>query len=379
MKRTPKNKEATHLRRKMALYESFLYSYLPQIASLSLITRLNIFDVFGSYGLDKLGTQGTPFTLYHALRKQRQHQLKKKSPLKPFSLNLVNLLPQPSFHRAMEQLQQENMNSNTCKLEGWSGSWEDGFRKISRQLPQQGNNEKNLLFLDILGLPGFSPAELKAIVAKKVDVLLYLPLKALWRLHSSPEKANASEDLSLLKESLDKLFPEEHPYWSEEITPPLFIGYLKEAFRLNGTFYSVLEPSDADIPEGALLAISKDVYILEKMLHGLQALRTDTTPPPGEQLLLFGSEIFPKAVPEASSVIIDLLQNEMDNQQLYETALGAGILPSQVMESLIHHVETNKLEVLDEKGKRLKGVPAQCIGYSAFKAAKPVCYFRKAR
>lgn len=377
MKRKIKNKDAAHLQIKMALYECFLYHYLPQISTLSHITRLNIFDLFGQAGLGKLGTQGTPFTIYHALYKQRQHQLKNKLILKPYSLNVLSLQDHNAFPKGMELLEQENKSDKSCRLDSLNSTFGEGIKKIASQLRQQAASEKNLIFLDPLGVVALSLRDLELFADKKAELIIYLPLKRLWQLHSKPEKAHVPEELSQLKQSLDQLFPEGHGYWSEEIKPAEFFIFLKEAYRLQGDFYTAMEPADKDVPEGVLLTLSSDAYMMEKMLHALQALRPVNAIPPGAQIPLFNAE--PSSIPAwpNAQAVLELITEEIDNQKLYEAGLQKGLLPAQLEEGVNYLVNEGKIGILDQKGKPLQKAPTNCMRYTAFKASAPVCFFQK--
>lgn len=380
MKRRIKNKDATHLSLKIALYERFLYGYLPQLASRSFIKRINLFDAFGSAGLDRLGSQGSPFILFQALRKQRQHQLKKKLSLKPFTLSMLTLKDAAIPSMAYQLLLQENALSSTCKIELWQLSMQESIKKLSLQLQQQPAGEKNLLFLDPLGIPQFSFPNLKPLISRKAELILYLPLSALWQLHRKPEKTEASPELLFLKQQFDSLFPEGHPYWSEELNPADFMIYLKEGLQLGEQLFTALEPAGSELPEAALMAICTDAFMMEKLLQALQLLRPDTAIPAGQQLPIFMQEPDRQKpevqASEETACIKALLRAEISNQSLYAAALQAGHLPASLQQSLQLLLEKGLLEIQDEKGKSLTAIPANCIGYTAYKAAKAACYFR---
>jgi three-Cys-motif partner protein len=379
MKRRIKNKDATHLSLKIALYERFLYGYLPQLASRSFIKRINLFDAFGSAGLDRLGSQGSPFILFQALRKQRQHQLKKKLSLKPFTLSMLTLKDGAISSLAYQLLLQENALSSTCKIELWQLSMQESIKKLSLQLQQQPAGEKNLLFLDPLGIPHFSFSNLKPLLSRKAELILYLPLSALWQLHRKPEKTDASPELLLLKQQLDSLFPDGHPYWTEGLSPADFMTYLKEGLQLGEPLFTALEPAGPELPEAAIMAISNDAFTMEKLLQAMQLLRPDTAIPAGQQLPIFmqdhDSQTPEMHVSEETAYIKTLLSAECSNQNLYAAALQAGHLPASLQQGLQLLLEKGLLEIRDEKGKPLTALPANCIGYTAYKAAKAVCYF----
>lgn len=376
MKRTQKNKEANYLGQKMELYESFLYQYLPQLAALSFITRINIYDYFGSAGLDRTATLGTPFLIFQALLKQRNHQLKKKLPLKPFTLRILHPGQQSSFSKAFDLLLQNNTTSNTCKLESWPFTFPEMIKKLARQIQQQPASEKNLLLLDPLGIPQFSLQELRSLADKKVEFILYLPVSSLWHLHAKPEKGTPSVELIRLKQVLDDHFPATHPYWSPELRAPEFAAHLKEAFGMEGNFYSALQPAGAGRNESALLAFSGDAYMMEKILQAFEGIQAVNSPLPGEQLPLFQNKKQKEEPVSDLAEILLLLREETQNQMLYEKGLQAGFLPLQLQKGLSCLLEEGKIEVLDEKKKPLPAIPPNCIGLTAFKAAKPLCYFR---
>lgn len=360
----------------MELYEGFLYQYLPQLAGLSYITRVNIYDYFGSAGLDRTATLGTPFLIFQALLKQRQHQLRKKLPLKPFTLRLLHPGLQNAFSKAFDLLVQNNTTSNTCKLESWSFPFPEMIKKLARQIQQQPASEKNLLLLDPLGIPQFSLQELRFLADKKIEFILFLPVCFLWQLHAKPEKGSPPIELISLKQILDNHFPAAHPYWSPELSLPEFGAFLKEAFRMEGNFYTALEPTDPIWTDGALLAFSADAFFMEKILQAFQRIQPANTPPPGEQLPLFQSrEPKEEALPDVQKILL-LLAGETENQKLYEKSLQAGFLPLELQKGLTHLLDKGKIEVLDEKKKPLSFIPKNCLSHTAFKAVKPVCYFK---
>lgn len=377
MKRKIKNKDAAHLQRKLLLYESFLYRYLPQISSVSHISRFNIFDLSGRNGFNKLGTQGSPFVIYKALQKQRQHQLKNRLNLKPFSLSVATLRKQSSFSTAKDLLTELNNYSNTCKLESFSSSFSEGIRKVFSQLRQQATGEKNLIFLDPMGAPGLSLSELRLFSGKKAEIILYLPLKDLWLLHTPATKNVDNEDILKLKEALDDLFPPDHLIWSSELTQENFYSCLKEAFRFGEVFFTAMEPSGGELAEGALLVMSSEAYMMEKVLISLQALRFEDSTPPGEQISLFNNEVKQEKDEDYASAVQELLKEGINNQQLYKAGLQEGLLPRQLTAGLQNLIEAGKIKVFDGKRKTLPDLPPNCIGYTAFKAVAPVCTFSR--
>lgn len=376
MKKKAKNKEAVHLRQKVELYDSFLFHYLPQLSALSYITRLHIYDAFGSFGTDRSGSQGSPPIIFEAMRRQRKHQMRKKLPLKPFTFTLLHS-PEPhkAYQNAFENLQEKNAASNTCKLDSWAMPFNQGLSRISRQSQQQPASEKHLLIIDPLGLPPFSIPELFRLAEKKVEIILCLPLNDLWQLHSKPEKASPLPEVIELKKILDSFFPEDHPYWGPEGEITDFKNHLKQAFSKEGQLFTALEPADTDSVETALLALSSDAFMMEKILNALQPLRPATSLPPGQQLNMFGTAPVRADKPVATADLSEILKEETDNQQLYLTGLKAGYLPLQLMESLQYLLEEGKLEILDEKKKPISAIPPSCLSFTAYKSAKAVCYF----
>ncbi|WP_017731419.1 hypothetical protein [Nafulsella turpanensis] len=375
MKKQLKNKGAQHLQHKMALYESFLFRYLPQLSSLSFITRLNLFDLFSLHGLNRHGTQGTPFVIFNALHKQRQHQLKQQQSLRPLTLTLLSPPAEPLANGAFEALQQANLLSNSCRLNHWSVSAGEALKKLALHLQKMPASEKNLLFFDLADSSVKIPDALRLLTGKKIEVIFFLPVKALWQLHLHPHKDSPLPAYRSLKQSLDQLFPAEHPYFSDEITVQDFCRYLKEAFRLEGRFYTALETGGEELSEAALLCLSADAFMMEKMLQAFPPAQANAAPPAGQQLGFFSSSMEEPVSYTDTSTLEALLSKKVDNKQLYEEGLQAGLLPARVMEGLQSLLEKGQLEIVDEKGKRLPTIPPNCIGFTAFKAGKPGCYF----
>lgn len=379
MKRRIKNKNATHLSLKAALYERFLYAYLPQLSSLSHIKRINLFDAFGNAGLDRLGRQGTPYVHFHALQAQRQHRFKQGLPLKPFSLTMLSPEDQATSEVAQQQLLQKNALSNTCKIDLWQTPIQESIKKLSRQLQQQAAGEKNLLFIDPLGIPHFSFQDLRILLSRKAELILFLPLSALWKLHRKPEKTTTSFELQGLKQALDGLFPDKHLYWNDKLSPLEFMACLKEGLCLQDKLFTALEPVGSELPEAALVGVSADGFMMEKLLQALQILRPERSIPSGQQLAIFhhcpennppGKESIPLC-----HHITPFLWNRTDNKILYGVALQGGFLPAQLQEALQRLLVQEILAISDEKGKALPALPANCISYTAYKAAKAICYF----
>ncbi len=378
-KRAP-SQESVHLKTKMALYERFLFGYLPQLAALSFVTRINILDAFNQMGLNKLGSQGTPFIVYQAIHKQRQHQLKKQLPLKPINFNLLSPAESPALLPAFEALQSINQESNSCKLVLWSQGISDGIKQFARQQQTQPASERNLLLLDPLAAPSSFLQELKRLNDKKTALILPLPLAVLWQLHQKPEKELGLAVYQELKQALDACFPPEHAYWSEENTLSDFAGYLKDLFTLDGLFFCALEPAPVAETAGmVLVGLCADAFIMEKLLLALQGLRPASTPASGAQLGLFSglqSTTAHAPAQPAAPLVLQLLQEEKDNQALYIHGLQAGLLPLQLQESLEELLAAGKIEILNEKGKPLPTVPIGCISFTAYKAPKPGCSFQ---
>ena len=376
MKKKLKNPGAYHLQQKIMLYESFLFRYLPQLSSLSFVTRLNLFDHFNEHGLNRLGSQGSPFVIFNALHKQRQYQLKQQQPLKPLSLTLISPPADSLAVLAYDALQQANQLSNSCKLSHWAQAPADGFKKLALQLQKQVATEKNLLLFDPTGFSVSVMEALRPVADKKIEILLFLPLKALWLLHLQPEKEPALPAYQPLKRAIDQLFPAEHPYWGEEVTALEFCNFIKEAFRMQGRFFTALEADSEELPETALLCMSPDAFMMEKMLQALQPSRKKNVPPAGQQLGFFTNT--PEPAPSADTTALQtLLLEEIDNRQLYTKGLQEGFLPAQLLEGLQQLLNEGWLEVTDEKGKPLSLLPPNCIGYTPYKSGKAACFFRK--
>lgn len=377
-KRAP-SKESVHLKEKVALYESFLFRYLPQLTALSFVTRINLLDAFSLAGLNRPGTQGTPFAAFRAIHKQRQHQLKRQLSLKPFSLSLLSSPECPALPAAFEALQAANQESNSCKLTHWPLGINEVIKQLARQQQSQPASERNLLLLDPLAGPSSFVSELRRLADKKTALILPLPFAALWQLHQKPDKAPGLQAYKDLKQMLDEHFPEGHDYWSEENSAAVFAGHLKELFRMEGLFYSALEPAPVtEVPEMVLVGLSADAFMMEKLLHALQQLRPDSSPAAGAQLGLFfatDTKQQPAASQDVKALAFQLLKEETDNQQLYAKGLQAGYLPTQLQESLEELFQEGSLVVLKEKGQPASGFPKACISFTAFKAAKPSCSF----
>ena len=378
-KRVP-SKESVHLKMKVALYESFLFGYLPQLTALSFLTRINLLDAFTLAGLTQPGTQGTPFAAYRAIHKQRQHQLKKQLPIKPFSLSLLSPPESSAANTALEALQTANQESNTCKLAHWPVSISEGIKQLGRQQQAQPASERNLLLLDPLGAPAAFVKEVRRLADKKTALIIPLPFAVLWQLHQKPDKEPGLDAYSQLKQILDSYFPADHGYWSVENTATDFANHLKEAFRMEGLFYTALEPAPAEeLPPMVLLGLSPDAFMMEKMLQALQGLRSEGSPPAGAQLGLFlpSTNILSATPhPEEVALTLQLLKKETNNQELYAKALQAGYLPVQLQENLENLQEEGRIAVRNEKGKLLPEVPKGCVSFTAFKAAKPSCWFQ---
>lgn len=378
-KRAP-SRESVHLKSKVALYESFLYGYFPQLTALSLVTRINVLDAFSQAGLSQSGTQGTPFTVFRAIRRQREHQLKRRLTLKPYSLSLLIPPDTAALPTALETLQAANQDSNSCKLAHLPLGINEGIRQLARQQQGQPAGERNLLLLDLLGAQGSFSQELFRLADKKTAVILPLPLAALWQLHQKPDKSPGLQLYKELKQALDTHFPADHAYWSPESTSATFATQLKEAFRMEGLFYSALEPAPAtEIPEMVLIGLASDAFLMEKVLQALQGLRSATSPAAGAQLGLFqpSENTFAETLgQQGEEVVLQLLKEKMDNQSLYTKGLQAGYLPAQLQKLLEQLKKDDKMVVLNEKGQPLSGLPQACISYTAFKGPKPSCSFR---
>ena len=131
-----------------------------------------------------------------------------------------------------------------------------------------------------------------------------------------------------------------------------------------------------------IFGLTHDTLMMEKMLlsrHKLELQALEKTRA-GLQLGLFAGQPSgqQKSTYSLGEQVTKLLsgQPEWNNQELYHALLHEGLLPKEAVTTLQAMVETGKLEVLDEKKKKLKTPGSLPITQTASKLPAPSRYFR---
>lgn len=373
-----------HLKHSRQLLEDFLYQYLPLYTGMSAISRVNLFVwCTGQWGLSPDGKSGLPFMVLEALRQQRQHLLNQKATIKPLSLYLFGTPEDKLLLKAAVLLQEVNKQSHTATISHQALHWQEVVKQLQVQLQRQPASERNLLILDpaALQLPGLK--EVLSLLPKRIDILLLLPIEAILQATGFPAKGTPPAAVAALSSSLTKLLPapQENPVVTEEKEEAASFQEARKALSLVSSRYTMHHyPPGSTV---ALYGLSQDALIMEKLLQARHHLRmlAQQHVQAGNQLGLFGSTA-PQAPAAPSEEITHLLlllfsqQPEWDNQRLYEALLQQEILPQQAVPPLLQLASGGKVEVLDEKKKKIKNADSLGLTPTAHKLPAPSRYFR---
>jgi hypothetical protein len=375
-----------HLKHSRQLLEDFLYQYLPQLSSLGAISRINVFCWFsGKWGLAPDAKGGLPFMVLEALRQQRQHLLTNKSTIKPLSLTLFGAADDLLLPKALPLLQELNNQSHTARISHHFANWKDNLKELQAQLQRQPATERNLLLLDPLDVPISSLKELLQLLPKRLDVLLLMPTPAVLLAGKGLLKKEPAEAMAALSALLSPLLPPPAEEHAEEKTLPLLFQELKQALAASAGRFVMHYPAAAPEQAVYLYGLSNDALMMEKMLLARQRLKkiSEKNVQSGNQLGLFGGGSAIEAGADLAAAEIGMYieqilstEEELDNQALYTLLLQHELLPQEGILGLQLLIEAGKLEVLNEKKKKLKAAGPLPISHTASKLPAPSCYFR---
>ncbi|AHM62468.1 hypothetical protein D770_21095 [Flammeovirgaceae bacterium 311] len=375
-----------HLKHSRQLLEDFLYQYLPQLSSLGSISRINVFTWFsGKWGLTPDASGGLPYMLLEALRQQRQHLLTQKAALKPLSLSLFSSPEDTLPAKALPLLQEQNSQSHTAKISHYSLSWKEVVKELQTLLQRQPASERNLLILDPLDLqlPGLK--ELLLLLPKRLDILLVLPAASILQAGGITQKKEPAKEMLLLSGLLSPLLPappEEGAEEKDEKTLPSLFQELKQGLATGSNRFVMHSTPAAPEQHICLYGLSHDALMMERMLLARQKLRKILLDnlQAGNQLGLFGSPASgERTASAANNDAVTLLlgrEQEWDNQALYLALLKEEILPQEAVQVLQQLMDAGRLEVLDEKKKKLKSPGPIPLSHTAYKLPAPSRYFR---
>ena len=122
--------------------------------------------------------------------------------------------------------------------------------------------------------------------------------------------------------------------------------------------------------------------MIEKMLfsrHKLEQLALEEIQA-GPQLGLFKgkTEEAPAILSSSQDKLLELLASraEWNNQELYSVLLHNELLPQEMLPLMLKLIASGRLEVLDEKKKKLKEPGTLPVTQTAYKLPVPSRYFR---
>jgi three-Cys-motif partner protein len=224
------------------------------------ITQINIFDVFCGTGIYDNGKKGSPIVSFEAVQALRGEYGFEKP---------INLIINDSAPEKIEAVSSYigERNQNHCAFSYYNLPANEMFVLIEQSLQKQGNDVRNLLFVDPYGYKEIKKDRLERLLAnQRTEIILFLPISQMQRFTT---KAVASDlkPYEPLKEFVHSFFPGDHPLKERTVRALEYINYVKDALRF-GRYHSTAYFIERDESNYyALFFIGPSIYGFEKILE----------------------------------------------------------------------------------------------------------------
>jgi len=161
-----------HSEAKVEFFRKYLERYIRIIGLSGRFAEINIFDVFCGTGIYDNGKKGSPIAAFDVVRSFRNEY--------PNSASVgINLFVNDSARDKVELVKEyiEAENAEYCFGSYTTESAEVNFKTIADTIERQGNNSRNLIFIDPYGYKEIDRTAIERLLQNgRSEVILFLPI-----------------------------------------------------------------------------------------------------------------------------------------------------------------------------------------------------------
>ena len=235
-KKNSQNTMMAHSKAKVEFYEKYLERYLPILSLSPFISSIYIYDVFCGRGVYDNGGEGSPIRALRAIV-----NAKIAFPSNTRIILRLNDNDEKNIESVKQYIAQEVPGyEQYCKVQFAHEDAEGLMDSMAQWLSSTKNDERNLLFIDPYGYKTIHKETLNLLMNNgKTEIILFLPVSFMHRFKGYALEADV-DTIVPLRRFTEDFFPEGHPMRNveEEMNVHEYIGYLKEAFSYDGSYYT---------------------------------------------------------------------------------------------------------------------------------------------
>ncbi len=339
IKQGDKNYLEAHSKAKLEFLEEYLNSFLMVLMLDKYTNIINIFDIFCGIGIYKQdGSRGSPIIIADLIK------LNSKKYNKNTMINLfIN-----DIDRQKVEFVSEYINKNYKKIFNFKSFSLDAKNIISEIKKLKLSNEvKNFIFIDPHGYKDIYKKDIYELMnIGKTEILIFLPIYDMYRFLEPTKEDKENSSYRHIKRIMEEFELEYDVNSVEE-----YIDNIENAFSFNGEFYSTSLKLEKNKKGNvyALFFITKNLYGFEKAIDAKwkvdevcgNKFEIQETNLFSEQ---FNDESNQKCLKNLKNKLINFLQEDRTNNEVYEFTLINGYLPKQSNNILRDLQNKDKLE-----------------------------------
>jgi len=262
-----------HSQAKLELFQTYLKHYYRILSLSSVISAINLYDIFCGAGVYKDGKKGSPLLTLDAIKEINEQIRIIGKPLKPTNLKLNDGNLQRI--KAVEELL-KNENVPNLKISYANKTADIMLEEVINDVNSKGNNERNLAFIDPYGYSEIRKQRISELLKNGyTEIVLFLPIMQMHRF----SKIALNDELERkcfenLKRFINEFFPGDHRIFTDKLDNAIeFIYELKDALTFDGKYYTCsyyIERGKGNYY--AVFFITSNILGLEKMIEAKQKL-----------------------------------------------------------------------------------------------------------
>jgi three-Cys-motif partner protein len=358
-----------HSKAKVILLQKYLEKYLNIISNDGYTKKVNVFDLFCGEGIYENDGEGSPIVILKTL--QDLHFINKAKSKDIVKVDLYfNDKDEFKIHKLKSIISEKKIHHEAFgKITYRSKDYKEIIDSLAGYI-QNLKNEKAFVFIDPYGYKDIRASEIKKLLqSKKSEVLLFLPTQFMYRFD---EKGTPEALIQIIEELVDL------KEWKPNNSVYHFISQFKEAFKnyIGKDFFVdtfAIEKDAATV--FCLFFFSSHIRGFEKMLETKWQIDDDegqgwSYEKTGNLFANFKTNILEQNLIELISA-----NSKVYNGTIYEFTLHAGYLPTHAVEILTALQSDGKLEVLSDKGDKVRKGDFY-INYDNYKTSFQKVYFK---
>lgn len=336
----PKNNLLEHSQAKVRLLHTYLVNYLSVITNDRYTDRIRIYDMFCGRGIYDNDGEGSPIAILRATKNLYFSRLAKKARMPSIDFYFSDEKPEyvKSVTDAITELHLHY--SEIGNLSCIPAKYKFKMQELLTEPPRP-KAEKSFIFIDPYGYKDIKAAEIKALLKKKAEVLLFLPIQFMYRFESQGTPDALKEFIADLKEFSS---------WKPTRHAGEFVEQLREELKSylgNGVYVSTFLIEKDPNTLFCLYFFTTHIRGHEKMLEAKWNLDKDAgqgwsfRKVPGQENLIPGLETL-------------YLENDLfaffetgakNNCEVYEFVLGQEFLPKHARKVCQKFIANGRLKI----------------------------------